>query len=86
MMHSQGNYYITQDADGGLRAVAFTKMWVEKDGETYRLCATTVDGSVMNLHQDESIKAVNRELLLRAGVHPIRIAAMEVNEDADVQV
>ena len=81
-MRIPGNYFVTEDNDGNMRAMVYQKLYVDKDNEkpdadAYALYGT-VGNAVLIVEKFDDQKAANRELLRRCGVSDIMLAAMEL--------
>ena len=86
-MRIPGNYFVTEDNDGNMRAVVYQKLFVGKDDEkpdadAYALFGT-VGNAVVIVQKFDDQNAANRELLRRCGVSDIMLAAMELSKDTD---
>ena len=79
-MRIPGNYFVTEDNDGNMRAMVYQKLFVGKDNEkpdAYALFGT-VGNAVVIVQKFDDQNAANRELLRRCGVSDIMLAAMEL--------
>ena len=69
-MRIPGNYFVTEDNDGNMRAVVYQKLYVDKDDEkpdAYALFGT-VGNAVVIVQKFDNQNDANRELLRRCGI------------------